>query len=425
MESQDHIQLCLASPHFYPTHGGASLQFLRYLPGLRARGVHTRVVAGTPSGKKLIGSELPEEWRSCPVGQFLPPESVNGTPIHRIRLPEEKGWRRTKVFNQAVIQAATRPGYRPDVVQFLGSLPPRTLPWMVCLRLLGIPRVYAFTSPPNLPTTSLRRARRRFAYRLLHRQLNCVITLSAAMGQLVRDLGTETKIEIIPNGVDLERFHPASAAGEGSALRTSLGIHERDIVITTVGSLIPRKGSDLLIEAWARFAQRFPETHVVVIGPLSDATHPILGEFRRKVDSLVLASGAPARVHFPGFVENVEDFLRASDLFVLPSAEEGLPGVVLEAMASGVAVVATAFVGVTEELGEPGEEYLLVERNSEALAAGMVDLLVNEKRRVDLGRRGRSWVEKTMDVERSLDRYAALYHELAGQARRRRGGARR
>jgi glycosyltransferase involved in cell wall biosynthesis len=424
MQSQDHIRLCLASPHFYPTHGGAGLRFLRYLPGLRARGVHTRVVAGTPSERKLIGSECPEEWCSRPVGEFLPPESINGTPIYRVRLPEEKGWRRTKVFNQAVIQVATQPGYRTDVVQFLGSLPPRTFPWIVRLRLLGIPLVYAYTSPPNLPSTPFRRARRRLAYRLLHRHLDRVITLSAAMRQLVRDLGTQAKIEIIPNGVDLQRFRPVSAAGEASALRSALGIRERDTMITTVGSLIPRKGSDLLVEAWTRFAQRFPETHVVIIGPRFGPNHPVLGEFRRKVDSLVRASGASERVHFTGFVPNVEDFLRASDLFVLPSAEEGLPGVVLEAMASGVAVIATSFVGVTEELGEPGKEYLLVERNSEALAAGVVDLLKNEGRRVDLGRQGRSWVERTMDVERSIDRYAALYRKLAGQARRRGGACR-
>ena len=57
-------ELCLASPHFYPTHGGASLQFLRYLPGLCARGMHARVLAGTPATKKLIASEVTEEWLS-------------------------------------------------------------------------------------------------------------------------------------------------------------------------------------------------------------------------------------------------------------------------------------------------------------------------------------------------------------------------
>jgi hypothetical protein len=93
MASHDRLELCLASPHFYPTHGGASLQFLRYLPGLRNRGIEARVLAGTPSTKKLLASEVPEEWRSRPIGEFLPAESVNGTPIQR---------RRSAPFNNSI-----------------------------------------------------------------------------------------------------------------------------------------------------------------------------------------------------------------------------------------------------------------------------------------------------------------------------------
>jgi hypothetical protein len=67
MAFHSHLELCLASPHFYPTHGGASLRFLRYLPGLCARGIHARVLAGTPATKKLIASEVAEGWLSHPI----------------------------------------------------------------------------------------------------------------------------------------------------------------------------------------------------------------------------------------------------------------------------------------------------------------------------------------------------------------------
>jgi glycosyltransferase involved in cell wall biosynthesis len=420
MPSRSRLELCPASPHFYPTHGGATLRFLRYLPGLRARGIETRVLAGTPSTKKLIASDVPEEWRRRPIGDFLPTESINGTPIQRVRLPEEKGWLRTKVFNQAVLHFCTQPGYRPDVVQFLGALPPRTLPWLVGLRFRRIARVYAVTSQPNLPTNPLKRARRKFAYRLLYRQLSCIVTLSTAMRRLVLDIGTGTRLEIIPNGVDLERFHPARGNDERQVIRASLRIDEKEIMITTVGSLIPRKGSDLLLEAWTKVAQRFPKTHVVIVGPVFDVNHPVQGEFRRKVDRLVLASGAPSRVHFTGVVENVDEFLRACDLFVPPTSKEGVPGVVLEAMASGACVILTSFSGLPEELGKPGREYLLAERNPDALAAAIAAAVEKKDLRVDLGRHGRRWVEATMDVEWSLDRYASLYRELAAQAGQRR-----
>jgi len=100
-----------------------------------------------------------------------------------------------------------------------------------------------------------------------------------------------------------------------------------------------------------------------------------------------------------------------------------VPGVVLEAMASGAPVIVTTFIGLPEELGKPGQECLLVERNSEALADAIAAVVEEEDLGVHLGRQGRKWVESTMDVERRLDRYAALYHELADRSRRGRPSA--
>jgi glycosyltransferase involved in cell wall biosynthesis len=188
-------------------------------------------------------------------------------------------------------------------------------------------------------------------------------------------------------------------------------------MITAVGALTPRKGPDLLLEAWGRVARRLPDAHLTLIGPRADEDHPRWGEFERRLENLVRASGAGNRVHFTGFVSNVEEYLRVSDVFVFASSKEGQPNVVLEAMASGLPVVLTPFLGLSEDLGRPGHHYLLTERNSEALATAMVRLVESGDLRATIGRRARQWVEETMNVERSLDRYAALYHDLVRQAR--------
>jgi glycosyltransferase involved in cell wall biosynthesis len=89
---------------------------------------------------------------------------------------------------------------------------------------------------------------------------------------------------------------------------------------------------------------------------------------------------------------------------------------VLEAMASGMPVVVTPYIGLSSDIGVTEKQYLLAERDAGSLAGAMERLLLDESLRLSLGRSGRAWVAGTMSLERSLDRYAALYLELAGGA---------
>src|SRR5512139_2540772 len=82
MEVRDTIKLCVASHHFFPTHGGATLRFVRYLPGFRERGIDVEIVAGTPKGRKLLSSDMKQPWYTRPVGEFLPIEFIQGIPVH-------------------------------------------------------------------------------------------------------------------------------------------------------------------------------------------------------------------------------------------------------------------------------------------------------------------------------------------------------
>jgi glycosyltransferase involved in cell wall biosynthesis len=95
-----------------------------------------------------------------------------------------------------------------------------------------------------------------------------------------------------------------------------------------------------------------------------------------------------------------------------------MPNSVLEAMASRVPVVLTPFTGLSHDLGHAGKQYLLSERNAPALAATLRQLLASPALRSDIARQGYDWVCQTMSLDRSLDRYAALYHEMAEAGRR-------
>ena len=91
--------------------------------------------------------------------------------------------------------------------------------------------------------------------------------------------------------------------------------------------------------------------------------------------------------------------------------------VVLEAMASGIPVVLTPHIGLPKDFGKPGHHYLLADRNPDAIAAVITELMANDELCAKLGRKGRRWVEETMDIEHAIDQYAALYHELAEQGK--------
>ncbi len=420
MTTTKSAKLCLASQHFFPTHGGAQLRFLRYLPGLLKRGIETRVLSGTPKSKKLIVSEPEVETNGLSPDEILSGEPINDICIERVQLPDKAGWRRSIAFNRALLNYCIGADYHPDVVQVVSSLQPRSIPWVLRLRRLYIPVIYAYTIPATLPSHPLKRAYRRWTLRNLYRQVDCMVVGSAEMRDLALDIGVKTRFEVIPNGVDLKRFRPAHDEAERRALRASLGVGEHQKMVTTIGAVHPRKGSDVLLEAWVQLIKQFPETHLFLVGLRKDMQYPNLNDFRVKLEKLIAVSGAAEYIHFTGTVRNPEDYLRASDVFVFPSMREGLPNAVLEAMASGIPVILTPFIGLSEDLGRTGREYLLAERDSTALSATIAKILGRNGLHAKLGNAGRSWVEKTMDLEQTLDRYAAMYHELAEIGRQRR-----
>ncbi len=178
-----------------------------------------------------------------------------------------------------------------------------------------------------------------------------VVTVSQALKDSLVALGVNPgRVTVLRNGVDLDRFAPRNRA----ALRTRLGLEGP--VWLAVGHLVELKGVDIVIEALAR---------------VPDATLLIAGEgpeehaLRRLVERLGLA----ARVRFMGAIPQPElcDYYNVADAMVLASSREGMPNVVLEAMACGTPVVATAVGGIPELITAPEAGELMRERSSDAL----------------------------------------------------------
>lgn len=410
------LKLCIASPSFYPTYGGAQLRFLRYLPGLRERGIDPYVFTGTPNKKQMTDQEILKAWQKGRIGRLLEPEKINQTDVYRIRLPDKDNAWRAYLYYIGLIKFCLQQRFRPDVIQFVTNLRPPSIPWLLAMKSLGIRTVYSITLAPKLSSKAFKGAKQKFEFRTLFDQLNLIVTNNEPLSDIARSIGVRTTIEIIPNGVDLNKFSPGENTLSGTKIRANLGIRESDKVIITVGAVSPRKGSDILLEAWSRVINIYPNTHLILAGPRKDLEHEGKAEFRARIEKILeQIPQAKSYVHFLGSIDNVEEYLRIADIFVLPSEREGMPNSVLEAMATKIPVVMTPFVGLSDDLGKPNETFLLCEREAGDLTAALKRLLSDENLKNDLARRGYEWVASTMNLEKSLDQYADLYKRLARQ----------
>lgn len=187
------------------------------------------------------------------------------------------------------------------------------------------------------------------------------VGVSAALVDVLRSWGLpQAKLHTLRNGVDLERFQPLSQ----SAARRQLGLAETGPLLLCVGHLVELKGHALVVEALAQLRGSWPGLRLALVGD---------GPERAALQAQIARLGLQDCVQLAGAVANTElaPWYGAADLMLLPSSREGLPNVLLEAMACGTPVVATAVGGIPEVLNDPICGELLAERSVPALVAAI------------------------------------------------------
>lgn len=220
-----------------------------------------------------------------------------------------------------------------------------------------------------------------------------VIAVSDALRDLAHRTWPEGRIDVLPNGVDLELFQPLEKK-EGT-------ISSRWKTLLVAAQLIERKGIQHLVDALARLP---PPLRAQVRLKLCGT-----GPYEHALRGQVAAAGLAEHVEFAGLVEHerLPDLYRAAHAFVMPSLQEGLPLALLEAMASGLPVVATAVGGIPEVLRD-GENGLLVPpADAKALAEALARVLADDALCARLGTAARATVE-AWSWGRLWERYEAL-----------------
>jgi glycosyltransferase involved in cell wall biosynthesis len=409
----DVVRLCLAAPTFHPFHSGAAERFRRYLPGFLEEGVIPFVFTGTPEAKKARLSGVEPWWLDMRPGALLPPEEVDGIPVWRVRLPDVGGRRRAIAFARALARHCLSPATRADVVQ-LFTPSAVAYPWLRKLHAAGVPLVAGRTMMPARAAHPVGRGMESLSHRIAAAPISCDVVGTGAMGEAYRRLGIHHRLEVIPHGVDLARFRPPRDPAERREVRRRLGLPEMGTLLLFVGALSRRKRVHLLMEAWVELARGLPTAHLLLVGPGWREPRQEPSPYQSQLEAILASADDRGRFHAPGQAESVEEYYRAADIFVFPSSREGMPNAMVEAMASGLPVVTTPFLGLSDELGSSGETFLAAEPTSEGLARTLRSLLADDRRRSALGETARAWVEENLSLPVAVRRHVGLYRELAG-----------
>jgi glycosyltransferase involved in cell wall biosynthesis len=251
---------------------------------------------------------------------------------------------------------------------------------------------------------------KQLGYRLLYRLSAPFVDGFIAVAEGVKTelletiMPIENKITVICNGVDVKRYQRSV---DKVAFRRTLGLNEHDRVIAVVGTFKRQKGHTYLIDAAASLIPEFPDLHILFIGD---------GELREQLQAQVRALELEQHIHFLGSRHDVPDLLAASDYFVLPSLWEGLPMALIEAMASGLPIVATEVSG-TRQVMIPGETGLVVlAGDTQQLKQAIHCLLVNPMRAQAMGAAARRHVE-AFSARKQAEEHVVLYQRQRDQLR--------
>jgi len=256
----------------------------------------------------------------------------------------------------------------------------------------------------DLETRIFTRRRRIAAYQLF----DFFVHKYTAVSPVVRDNlhGTanieSSKIHTIINGVDTRKFKPNPE--NRKKVRGALGIKEDTFVIVAVGRLVEVKNYAMLIEAAGKVKNR-DNIKILLVGD---------GPLRSELESKITTSDLRSSVEILGQRDDIPQLLAASDLFVSTSTSEGMSNTIMEAMATGLPVIATDVGGTSVLIQHKKNGVLVASNDAAALAEELSNIMKNSDYAKLLGRTSRLECEKNMSLQKMADNYAALFQGCAG-----------
>lgn len=413
---------------YHPNFSGSAIQGHRVLTQLVRQGFSVTVLAaGNQAARSLKGQAIIRDGltvRYLSVIQRNDWKFLVSIPILRkliaymnslasdLSLALKSAWR------------LWREGHPDDIVQLFACNAFSFLPvWAARARAIHPVIRMTLVGSPDDPSTFSGGIRNTLGILKLEafRRAEAIISISSALEGNYRSSGLNPdKIVRIHNGVDLQEFHPLSKC-EQTRLRLGLGLAPGQRYIVSVGAAHFRKGIDVLIRALIQVFQRFSNVESLIVGPCDftdlsryePARQQLVNELKDELEQ----AGYLSRVRWVGKVDNVPDYLKAADVFCLPTRREGFPTVIAEAMAVGLPSVVARLEGVTTDIIRSNSEgTLIIDHDPRIYADALMSLLSDPVRARSMGKSARARAVSEFGLEATGDRYAQLYRRLAGAA---------
>ena len=397
------LHVVMVIQRFRPYFSGQGVQLEELSRVLVRRGADVTVVAA------MRGRDAPRE------------ERIHGVSIRRLRsdLPgrgdsrlRRRLWSPTfaaRTFLHLLLRAGP-----VDLVHVHGATDALYAAWAFG-RLRRVPVLFEMTLMGVDDPLSMQSSKHCFAGTrdAIYRRFPGYVAMSPALAQAYREAGMpEDRLRMIPQGVDVERYRPAA---DRAVLRRELSVAEDEPVLVFLGSLVERKGIDVLLAAWERIHRERPAARLWLVGRDRFADDPAAESFLERCLG-TLSPAARARVERFGVRGDAERFLQAADAFLFPSRREGFGTAIIEAMACGVPCVASNVGGSRAILSGDDAGLLFEAGDAAGLAARLEQVLTQPETARRLGERGRAAVVAHYDLERLVAGEIALLRRVAGVA---------
>ena len=391
------MRVLLLNYEYPPLGSGAGLATKALAEGLAGRGVTVDVVSGgdhASSDPRLL-------WDGASAEEGL--LTVHRVPSHRLAA-HDAGIRGAVGYVAAATPTVRHllAGETYDVVHFVFSLP--TAAMLPLLDLHGAPVIVTLRGS-DVPGFDARQRGLRQAHRLLGpltrwiwRRADRVVVPSESLGQLAQRTVAGLRYSVVPGGVDLARFRPRPALR-----RLPDGV----VRCLAVARLVERNGVDDLIDAIALLERGRYQLEIVGTGPHEAA-------LRYRVRRL----GLEGVVRFTGWLEHreVARRCREADLFTLVPRVESFGNAFVEALASGLPIVASTAGGIPELVRHERHGTLVPPRRPRELAQAISALATDPRLRAEIGRRNRTEAERTYSWDRMTARHLTLYNGVQRRA---------